>query len=118
MKFSGASSCVRLHSLPTSDFAFSASAPLRMEDSPAGGWKVFHGEKGTGQVRSERFHCMGLENWESFFHAFLQVLCFVHLLNELRAVMALSMKDSSTRKSIRFGVSRSGLESLLSRSLS
>lgn len=89
-----------------------------MEDSQAGGWNAFHGEKGTGQVRSERFHYTGLGNWESCFHVFLQVLCFVHLLNELRAVMALSMKDGSTGKSISFGVSRSGLESLLSRSLS
>lgn len=61
---------------------------------------------------------MGLGNWESSFRVFLQVLCFVHLPNELRAVMVLYIKDGSTRKSIIFGVSRSGLESLLSRSQS
>lgn len=44
-------------------------------------------------------------------------LCFVHLLNELRAVMALYLNDCSTRKNIVFRLSRSGLGSFLSYSL-
>lgn len=79
--------------------ALAEPCALRVGSSDAFGWNAVYREEGTAQsgLRAFTMWVWGILRvffWTLFLCVLLQVLCFVHLLNELRAMMTLYLKDS------------------------